>query len=75
MDALRPVKSRRTKARTRARWSGLATLGATKTPGYAQTSLNAATTAKTHIVEIHAMVLEPCKGEGQATVLSRWKMY
>ena len=58
MEALRPVKSWRTEARVRIRPSGIAALGVTKTRGNSGTLLNAATTAKTHMAEIHAMELE-----------------
>ena len=58
MDALRPVKPWRTKAPVRIRPSGIAALGETTTRGDAGTLLNAATTAKTHMAEIHAMALE-----------------
>ena len=59
MDALRPVKPWRTKAPVRIRRSGIAALGETTTRGDAGTLLNAATIAKTHMAEIHAMELEP----------------
>ena len=59
MDALRPVKPWRTKAPVRIRPSGIAALGETTTRGDAGTLLNAATTAKTHMAEIHAMELGP----------------
>ena len=59
MDALRPVKSWRTKAPARIRPSGIAALGETTTRRTAGTLLNAAATAKTHMAKIHAIELEP----------------
>ena len=76
MDALRPVKPWRTKAPVRIRPSGIAALGATKTRGNAGTLLNATTTAKAHMAEIHAMELEPKMASAKmATVVRKVSAY